>query len=312
MSHLFLSHDHRDADLARIFATTLTRITLSQLHIWYSSDDSPGGGIEPGGVWLDKIREQLTQSKAVVALLSPRSIDRPWLLFETGFGAANEQCEIIPICIGISADTVPFPLAMYQCFQLSDYESLKRFSVKILAKYSIDFDEELMRPVLENAIADFTTTMANNTVSGTASQAEISLESLQCNLTEHIDRRFFEIAERQTWKSPNEKMEDFRISYTIPIHIIFPKFNSTQHLEINKSTKLNEVMDNIWYMLKGNVPPYSYLEKWILHERKKNLRLIVREVQHVITARDIFKPNSKWEVLPLDKPYIAMQSDHPD
>jgi len=84
MTHkLFLSHDSNDRDQAQILATALTRITLNQLVVWHSSDESGSGGLKPGNVWLDEIRLRLNQSRAVVVLLTKRSIAKPWVLFET-------------------------------------------------------------------------------------------------------------------------------------------------------------------------------------------------------------------------------------
>jgi hypothetical protein len=308
MSHLFLSHDHRDVELAQVFATTLSRITLKQLYVWFSSDASADGGIHPGAVWLDKIRSQLAASSAVVALVSPRSVDRPWLHFELGFGAANNACEVIPICVGIGIDEVPMPLAMYQCFQLSDYESFRRFACKVLARYDIEFDEQIMRPVLENAIADFTAVVAREWRSMPSDNA-LTLGSVQDAIVEHIDRRFRALVERQNCTGSFDVQENVATAYTVPIQIDFPGLNATQHIEIAESTRLAKVLDNIWFMLKGQVPPFSYMEKWVLRDTKKDICLIVREVQHMIRACDIFTPTSHWEAVPLETPYVATSND---
>ena len=121
MPRIFLSHDHRDKGIAEALARTLSRITLSQLNVWFSSDSSHLGGMQPG-VWLDQIREHITGSKAIISLLTPHSISRPWLLFETGFAASLTECEVIPISVGIdSRSDIPFPLGMYQVFVITDY-----------------------------------------------------------------------------------------------------------------------------------------------------------------------------------------------
>src|ERR1700734_3455156 len=100
---VFLSHDSRDSDLAGVLGRTLSRVTLGQIEPWFSSDGSAGGGLRPGSIWLDDIRKRLQDSKAVVALLTPRSLLRPWLLFETGFAAANAHCEVIPVAVGVDS-----------------------------------------------------------------------------------------------------------------------------------------------------------------------------------------------------------------
>lgn len=62
MNKIFISHDSRDYKVAKLIAAMLKRVSLGQLDPWYSSDDSPNGGIKPGGVWVDVLREQLSGS----------------------------------------------------------------------------------------------------------------------------------------------------------------------------------------------------------------------------------------------------------
>src|SRR5689334_15402317 len=94
---LFLSHDHRDKALAQVIARTLSRITLNQLEVWFSSDTSPSGGIPPGKMWFSEIKSQLDCSKALLALLTPNSLTRMgWLLFESGLAVANVNCDVVP------------------------------------------------------------------------------------------------------------------------------------------------------------------------------------------------------------------------
>ena len=68
-AHLFLSHSQEDRPIAEILAELVSRATLKQLEVWYSSDKSAEGGMAPGKVWLDEIRKRLSQSKAVVPSL---------------------------------------------------------------------------------------------------------------------------------------------------------------------------------------------------------------------------------------------------
>jgi hypothetical protein len=230
---LFLSHDHRDHELARALATALKRVTLSQLDVWFSTDASPQGGILPGRMWLDEIRGQLAQSRALIVLLTPTSLTRPhWLLFECGFAATNPACEVVPLCLGINtlAD-VPAPFSVYQCYQLADYESLRAVVAKLATLCGIAFDEEMARPVLQRAIADFTKALE---VSGCGGPA-LTLATLSDGLKEHIDRRFRELIERQeglAGKHAEHVKEPEPLSYPVMIHVKFPQLdcqNYTPH-----------------------------------------------------------------------------------
>ena len=308
---LFLSHDHRDDELAKVIAGTLFRITLGQLEVWYSSDGSPLGGMRPGSVWIDEVRAQLEQSKAILILLTPDSLNKPWLLFESGFGAALPDCEIIPLCVGISSiNDVPFPLAMYQSYQLSGYPSLRNFVAKLLSLYGINFDEEMAKPVLEKVILEFTRNLTNT--EGTSEQSnEISLIDLSNDIKQHLDRRFMQLIERQLVSSQqggNESREAILASYSVPLHLEFPGYESTQYLEIDSSTTVFDVLNNIYFMIADKVKPFTYLNSWILEEAKSKVKLVVYEVSQMIPANFIFTPASEWKAVSLSKPYSPTDS----
>jgi len=82
----FISHYGGDKNIAELFSNALRRITLEQISPWFSSDDNRGGGLRPGDIWFNQILDRITQSKAVVSLLTPNSINRPWIYFESGIG----------------------------------------------------------------------------------------------------------------------------------------------------------------------------------------------------------------------------------
>jgi len=278
-------------------------MTLGQITVWHSSDGSGTGGLQPGHVWLDEIRTRLAASKAVVALLTPTSIARPWLLFESGFGAANPQCDVIPVCIGIdSANDVPYPLAMYQTYLLSDYDSLKRFAEKLLAKYEIHFDEEMVRPVLTEAVKQ----LSQATEAKSPSQlkkSEPTLGDAVESLKEHIDKRLVSLMSVEPQLGPRGTGSQI---YTVAIDLhLKSASSSTQYVEIASSTSIQDVLDNIYFMLNGEVEPRKYLEQWVLRDLSSGEHLVVREIQHRIPASALFTPSSKWEVVRLPEPYTA-------
>lgn len=307
---MFLSHDHQDDELARVVARVISRITLMQLEVWFSSDESAVGGIRPGRLWIEEIRSQLKQSKAIIILITPMSVNRPWILFEGGFGAAIPDCDVIPLCVGMSTNDVPFPLAMYQCYQLADYESLKNFISKLLQRYQINFDEEMAKPVLEKAISDFT--RLTQTRSKDDKVPQITLEDLSADIKQHIDRRLIELVEREV--SPRSKpsprlRETDSVSYTVPISINLPKFRRQQYLEIGSRTMVQDILDNVYFMIEKHVKPFHYLQTWVIRETKHKVNLVVREVGSLIPARLIFTPSTEWEVVPLAKAYTPGDSE---
>lgn len=304
MAHqLFLSHDSRDRVKADVIAHAIARITLGQITVWHSSDNSADGGLRPGNVWLDEIRSRLASSKAVVALLTPTSITRPWLLFESGFGAAQPACDVIPVCIGIdSANDVPFPLAMYQSYLLSDYESLKRFLQKLLSKYDIRFDDEMAKPVLLNAVKQLS--QAEETEPQHLSRAkEPTVGQAVAELKEHIDKRLVSLIPDE---SNSGLWSESARRYNVAIDLnLTARATTTQFIEVTDTTSVQDVLDHIYFMLDGEVGARKYLEQWVLRDLRTGDHLVVREVQSRIPAHAIFAPSSKWEVVKLPKPYTA-------
>jgi PAS domain S-box-containing protein len=153
---VFLSHDSRDEKVARVIANTLARISLDQVGIWFSSDPSPSGGIKPGQVWTNEIESRLMASRVILVLLTPNSLGRPWIYFESGYGFSNRKTQVIPLCLGITVSDVPFPLKMFQCYEIGNLESLTGFCRKLFNQLHVRFDDEMSSKFLRAAAKNLT------------------------------------------------------------------------------------------------------------------------------------------------------------
>jgi hypothetical protein len=192
-SKVFLSHDHRDAALAKAVAPAIQRATLGQLDVWFTSDEGPAGGIQPGALWLDELRIQLEASGLLIALVTPQSAARPWLLFEVGFGVAQADCEVVPLVIGLAdLSDLPFPLAMYQAFSFSDLDAIRRFLQKLLARFDIRFDEEMVEPVVQataRAVGKVVASWENPPTPSGLNDTTLD------GLGNYLDKRFFDLTD---------------------------------------------------------------------------------------------------------------------
>jgi TIR domain len=309
---LFLSHDHRDSELAGAVAIAIGRITLNQLKVWYSSDVSHEGGMRPGSVWLDEIRSRLSGSKAVIPLITPNSVSRPWLWFETGFGAAHSDSEVIPVCLGLDRlESIPFPLAMYQCYLLTDYESLRIFFAKLLGRYGIPFDEEMGKPVLERTIGE----LARHPWPGAkeTSTSRLDLATARDQIMEHLDLKlmeFFKHVDKSSGRS-EERDNGGAAAYSVPITLEFEGEKWENLLEIRERTTVQGILDNVYFMLSTYIEPFKYLQTWIIREKKSGRNLVVREFGRDIPAHFIFKPGTVWVATPLSRPYSGLDSEGP-
>ena len=78
---IFISHDSRDAELAEALSKLLSSVSAGVLKSFRSSDRKGSQGIEYGVEWYPELMSRLDAASDVVCLLTPRSLDRPWILY---------------------------------------------------------------------------------------------------------------------------------------------------------------------------------------------------------------------------------------
>jgi hypothetical protein len=81
---IFISHDTRDADLAEAFSKLLKSVSAGMLKSFRSSDKKGNEGIEFGDEWYKRLMSKLDSASDVVCILTERSVERPWILYEAG------------------------------------------------------------------------------------------------------------------------------------------------------------------------------------------------------------------------------------
>jgi hypothetical protein len=119
-SLVFISHDSRDAALAEAFSKLLSSVSCGVLKSFRSSDHKTTQGIEYGVEWYPAIRNKLDEAGDVVALLTPRSFERPWILFECGIARGKldergrQERKIKGLAIGLPLTKIAGPFAQFQ------------------------------------------------------------------------------------------------------------------------------------------------------------------------------------------------------
>jgi TIR domain. len=63
--------------------------------------------------WQDTIRTALRRSQRILILLTPRSLDKPWVLLETGAAWVLEK-ELIPVLVQVDPSRLVEPIRRYQ------------------------------------------------------------------------------------------------------------------------------------------------------------------------------------------------------
>lgn len=99
---VFISHDSRDAEIAEAFSRLISSVSAGVLKSFRSSDKKGNQGIEYGIEWYPEIMKKLETASDVVCLLTPHSINRPWILFEAGVAKGKLNTPVQGIALGIS------------------------------------------------------------------------------------------------------------------------------------------------------------------------------------------------------------------
>jgi hypothetical protein len=113
---IFISHASADGLVAQRLARRL-EASAQGVTTFVASR---AGDIRAESEWLPSVQKALRESDAYLILLSPNSVLRPWVSFETGAAwFSNKTC----LLVGVGALTpaeVPLPLSGRQIYSLSD------------------------------------------------------------------------------------------------------------------------------------------------------------------------------------------------
>ena len=137
MDTLFLSHSHGDQELANAFKNLIHKCFPGHIKVKASSASPAEGGIPAGSDWLDWIHEQVRGSRFTAVLLTPNSVNKPWLMWEAGAVSGvslatqekipnQEKAIIIPLVYRLSMEQVPSPLRSRQAERGEDRDSIER------------------------------------------------------------------------------------------------------------------------------------------------------------------------------------------
>ena len=116
---LFISHAHSDGEFRGAIQREIDKIFANGINVFSTS--SPGA-IPAGNEWLDEIERKLETTQAVIVIITPISIERPWIWFELGATWSKSRtgdCRIYPLCAPeIALSNLPAPLNRLQALSM--------------------------------------------------------------------------------------------------------------------------------------------------------------------------------------------------
>lgn len=299
MSRLcIISHAHADADIARALATLIERVSLSNIRVWHSSDESRFGGIGAGQNWFETIIEKLKSGKVIIALKTKEGSERPWIYFESGFAAGQATMDVIPVAVGLKdANEIPAPISAYQAYALIDQRSVSKFLVKILALFDVKFDEEMSQSPIRTFVSEIgALTSSDRYAQNKNVAAPTALQLDHSAIIAHIDRKLSDFVD----VARGRKQES---AYAVDVEIDFPNLKSTVSMSVGTDDSVQDMMNSLWSILSKHVDAYTYLEAWILEDKVTGAKLVAREIMELIPAKYLFRPEIRWVARRLSTPY---------
>ena len=112
---VFVSHATADKWIATTFCEKIDAIGASSFR---DDRDINGGDSIP-----ESIRTEIQVSRELVVLLTPDSIERPWVLLEVGAGwGRRKNYRIVPVLCHVSFDAIPDIIEGKKAFHINDFD----------------------------------------------------------------------------------------------------------------------------------------------------------------------------------------------
>lgn len=133
---LFISHATSDSPFAVAVQHEIEKTFANGVNVFCTS--SPGM-ITGGADWLTDVENTLELSQAVVAIVTPVSIERPWLWFEIGatwLKGRSGECRIYPLCAPeIELSALPSPLDRLQALSMGRAQDLRLLFEALITQF---------------------------------------------------------------------------------------------------------------------------------------------------------------------------------
>jgi hypothetical protein len=147
---IFISHDSRDLEIAESFSKLLSSVTAGMLKSFRSSDKKGSQGFEYGVEWYPELMKTLGVACDVVCLLTERSVERPWLLYEAGVAKGKLDTTVHGLALGIPLTRINF--GPFQQFQNCDgsVDSITKLVMQLIGRLpNADPDLAMVRSQVE-------------------------------------------------------------------------------------------------------------------------------------------------------------------
>ena len=124
--NILISHAHDEKALAAAWKELIESTSSKAINVWFSSDTHVTGGIPMGEEWREALYRKLADCDFVLAIQTPASSARPWIIWECGVASGIEKLKgIIPIIYSMKPSELANPLSTYQVYDGEDQEKVR-------------------------------------------------------------------------------------------------------------------------------------------------------------------------------------------
>jgi len=149
MASIFMSFIHEEEQVASNVKSFIPLILGHTIDTFMSSDKN---AIYAGEDWMKRIFEELGTAKVLVSMLSPVSVQRPWINFEAG-AAWMRDAKVIPVCFGgLPVDGLPKPYSILQAVEIENPHGAYYLFSSIAHHLGIAPPK---RPIFSHTLSDF-------------------------------------------------------------------------------------------------------------------------------------------------------------
>ncbi|MFC1572630.1 TIR domain-containing protein [Candidatus Eisenbacteria bacterium] len=158
MPKIFISHTHGDSEIADAINEAIDALFGRKVvEVVYSTKKEGEGGIAHGDNWFDWIVEQVTEADVALVLLTPASIQKPWILWEAGAveGVAiagqdrdpddeNRPRKVRPMLFHLKASDVPSPFHRIQAIRGDQQQDVVGFLKDLIKQFKGSLDDNAL------------------------------------------------------------------------------------------------------------------------------------------------------------------------
>ena len=127
LKKILISHAHEEKALAEAWKKLIEETSLGRISAWFSSDTHAEGGVALGKPWREDLYRRLSESDYILAIQSPVSQSRSWIMWECAVASGIDKVrDIIPIVYSIGRADLTNPLSVYQAYQGEDPDQVRQ------------------------------------------------------------------------------------------------------------------------------------------------------------------------------------------